>query len=110
MVLCETLRGVMTPHLVLFDTAQAATSLFVWPQVYLWMTMVQWRMGSGVIPLAFATISTIFVLGELGFANHCVRRRSIFEVDAGLFVRTRFSQVGGVVVKGRCSRQIACLM
>lgn len=65
MVLCETLRGVMTPHLVLFDTAQAATSLFVWPQVYLWMTMVQWRMGSGGIPLAFATISTIFVLGEL---------------------------------------------
>lgn len=57
MVLCETLRGVMTPHFVLLETAQAATSLFVWPQVYLWMTMVQFRTGSGAIPLAFDMIS-----------------------------------------------------
>jgi hypothetical protein len=42
----------MTPHLLRFETAQAATSCFVWPQVYLWMTMVQWMTGSGAIPSA----------------------------------------------------------
>jgi hypothetical protein len=52
MVLCETFLGVIFSHLVRFETAQAATSCFTCPQVYLWMTMVQWMTGSGAIPLA----------------------------------------------------------
>lgn len=57
MVLWETFRGVMTWHFPLFETAQAATSVLVWPQLYLWMTMVQLSTGSGVMPLALKVVS-----------------------------------------------------
>lgn len=52
-----TFRGVMTPHFVLLETAQAATSTLSCPHLYLWMTFVQFRTGSGSTPLALNRVS-----------------------------------------------------
>lgn len=51
----------MTPHSVLLETAHAAISILVCPQMYLWKTLVQWSTGSGAMPLAFESVSRMLL-------------------------------------------------